>query len=75
VWTIGSASLQQILVPPGQIGRVAALSSSIGLVVIPVGAATGGVLANAWGIEPTLLLAAATTLSGAMAVAVGPLPG
>jgi hypothetical protein len=72
VWAIGSASLQQIFVPPGQIGRVIALSASIGLVVIPVGAVAGGVLANVWGVEPTMLLAAFVALAGTLAVAARP---
>ena len=69
VWTIGSASLQQVIVPPSQIGRVAALSGSVSLVVIPVGAVAGGLLANTLGLRPTLLLAAFAALAGTLAVA------
>lgn len=69
VWAIGSVSLEQLLVPPGQIGRVIALSRAVSLVVIPAGALGGGALADLWGTRPTLLAAALAALAGTLTVA------
>jgi predicted MFS family arabinose efflux permease len=69
VWAIGSVSLEQLLVPPGQIGRVIALSRVVSLVVIPAGALGGGALADLWGTRPTLLAAALAALAGTLTVA------
>ena len=70
VWTIATTSLQQRLVPPERLGRVLALSRSVGVLLIPVGALAGGVLAQTWGMVPTLTLFALTALIGATIAAV-----
>jgi MFS family permease len=67
VWAIASVTLQQLLSPPDQLGRVLGLSRSIGLLVVPVGSLLGGVLAGALGTIPTLVAFAAVALLGTLA--------
>jgi MFS family permease len=67
VWFIGTATLQQTLVPADQLGRVVALGRTLGALAIPVGAVLGGVLAGWWGMVPTLVCFAVVALLGAAA--------
>jgi predicted MFS family arabinose efflux permease len=71
LWSIGSASLQQTLVPPGQIGRVTALSRTVGLAAIPIGAMIGGIAAERWGIVRTQLFFALVALACTTAASCG----
>lgn len=67
VWVIGSVTLQQALVPGGQLGRVLALSRSVGAIAIPVGSLVAGLLAQFWGLVPTLILFALVAFVGTVA--------
>jgi predicted MFS family arabinose efflux permease len=69
VWAIGSVTLQQLMAPADQLGRVLGLSRSIALLVVPVGSLLGGVLAGAVGTTPTLVAFAAVALVGTLTVA------
>lgn len=71
VWTIGSVAFQQSLVPADQLGRVLALTRSLTILAIPVGALGGGALATTWGLLPTLTTFAVVALAGTTAVVAG----
>jgi MFS family permease len=71
LWSVGSAALQQILIPPRQLGRVVALSRTAGLVAIPVGAALGGLVAQGWGVVQSLVVFALVALACTTAAAHG----
>jgi hypothetical protein len=69
VWTIGSISWQQTLVPVEEIGRVMALTRSIAMLVVPAGALAGGVSAQVFGLLPTMTAFALIALLGTVVVA------
>ncbi len=64
LFSIGAASLQQTRVATDMVARVTALSGTIGLFAVPVGALTAGLLAAAWGTAPTMTAFALLTLAG-----------
>jgi predicted MFS family arabinose efflux permease len=64
VWFIATATLQQTLVPAHLLGRVVALSRTLGALALPAGALLGGALAQWWGVLPTLLTFALAGLLG-----------
>jgi MFS family permease len=66
VWTIASVTLQQSLVPVEQLGRVMALSRTVAVVAIPVGAMGGGLLAGGWDLLPSLVAFAGLALAGTL---------
>lgn len=68
VWTIASVAVQQRSTPAEHLGRVLALSRTAGILAIPIGALLGGVLADAWGLLPTLVAFAVVALLGTGAV-------
>ncbi|MDG4765942.1 MFS transporter [Solwaraspora sp. WMMD406] len=67
VWLIASVSLQQSLVPARLLGRVLALSRSLAVIAVPVGALAAGVLAQVWGVLPALTGFAAVAFLGTVA--------
>ncbi|MFE5582261.1 MFS transporter [Kitasatospora sp. NPDC056531] len=66
VWAVSSVTLQQLLSPPDQLGRVLGLSRSMGQLVIPVGALLGGALAGAVGTAGALTVFASIALAGTL---------
>lgn len=68
VWAVSSVTLQQLLSPPDQLGRVLGLSRSMGQLVMPVGALLGGTLAGVVGTTGALTVFAAIALTGTLAV-------
>ncbi|MFG2846525.1 MFS transporter [Kitasatospora sp. NPDC048296] len=68
VWAVSSVTLQQLLSPPEQLGRVLGLSRSMGQLVIPVGALLGGALAGAVGTAGALTVFASIALAGTLVV-------
>ncbi|MFH8383181.1 MFS transporter [Kitasatospora sp. NPDC018058] len=68
VWAVSSVTLQQLLSPPEQLGRVLGLSRSMGQLVIPVGALLGGTLAGVVGTVGALTVFAAIALTGTLVV-------
>jgi predicted MFS family arabinose efflux permease len=71
LYSIGAASLQQTQVATDMVARVTALSSTIGLVAVPVGALTAGLLAAVWGTAPTMTAFALLTLTGTVLLTAG----
>lgn len=70
LFSIGAASLQQTLVATDMVARVTALSGTIGLIAVPVGALTAGLLASTWGIAPTMTAFALFALTGTVLLTV-----
>jgi MFS family permease len=68
VWAVSSVTLQQLLSPPEQLGRVLGLSRSMGQLVMPVGALLGGTLAGAVGTVAALTVFASIALAGTLVV-------
>ncbi|MER6302818.1 MFS transporter [Kitasatospora sp. NPDC001539] len=69
VWAVSSVTLQQLLSPPDQLGRVLGLSRSLGQLVMPVGALLGGTLAGVAGTSGALVVFASVALAGTLVVA------
>jgi predicted MFS family arabinose efflux permease len=59
VWTIGQTTLRQAVTPAAMLGRVSALMTMATAGARPLGAALGGAVGAAWGMEAALALAAA----------------
>lgn len=68
VWTIAAISLQQRLVPARLVGRVVAVSRTVSVLAIPVGAAGGGLVAQWVGLRPTLVGFAVLAIAGTATV-------
>ncbi|HEU4423661.1 MAG TPA: MFS transporter [Pilimelia sp.] len=66
-WGIAVITIQQRVVPPGQLGTVLALTRSIGVAAIPLGAIGGGALAEGMGVLPVMVVAAAIAAAGTAA--------
>jgi MFS family permease len=62
VWNVITVSLRQSLVPDELLGRVNSAYRLIGWGTMPLGALTGGVLADAFGLRAPFLVAAVVTL-------------
>lgn len=69
VWLVASVSLQQRIVPAHLLGRVLALSRTLAVVAVPVGALAAGAVAQLWGIVPALVGSAVVAFLGAATVA------
>jgi MFS family permease len=72
---IVSTSLTQLLVPARLLGRVTATSMTIGWGASPLGAFLGGILGQALGLRPTLLIAALGILGTLLWLLSSPLRG
>ncbi|MFI6373329.1 MFS transporter [Streptomyces sp. NPDC050546] len=70
VWNVLSVSLRQRLVPAGLLGRVNSANRTFSMAAVPLGAVTGGAVADAFGLRAPLWLAAGalTVLTVAYAV-------
>jgi predicted MFS family arabinose efflux permease len=68
IWSIGVITLQQREVPAAQLGTVLALTRSLGVAAVPLGAIAGGVLAQVWAVRPVLVGAALVSAVGTVAV-------
>jgi predicted MFS family arabinose efflux permease len=68
VWAVSSVTLQQLVSPPEQLGRVLGWSRSLSMLAIPAGALIAGALAGPLGLTKTLLIFAVAALAGTLAV-------
>jgi predicted MFS family arabinose efflux permease len=66
LYTVNSLTLRQVSTPPRMLGRVNATLHVVERGVIPFGALGGGMLGDALGLRPTLLLAAVGIAIGAV---------
>ena len=69
LYSINALTLRQLSTPPRLLGRVNATLHVVERGVIPFGALAGGMLGDAIGLRPTLLVAAAGIALGAVWVA------
>ncbi len=67
-WNVVTVSLRQALVPAHLLGRVASVYRLFGLGTMPIGAAIGGVLADAFGLRAPFFLTAGVTLVAGIAI-------
>ncbi|MGW6732453.1 MFS transporter [Streptomyces sp. NPDC055013] len=58
VWNVLSVTLRQRLVPAGLLGRVNSANRTLSMAAVPLGAVTGGAVADAFGLRAPLWLAA-----------------
>lgn len=58
VWNVLSVTLRQRLVPAGLLGRVNSANRTFSMAAVPLGAVTGGAVADAFGLRAPLWLAA-----------------
>jgi MFS family permease len=63
LWNVVTVSLRQRITPDRLLGRMNASYRLVGWGTMPLGAALGGVLADALGLRPAFLVAAAVTLA------------
>ncbi|MGW0533328.1 MFS transporter [Streptomyces sp. NPDC003032] len=70
VWNVLSVTLRQRLVPAGLLGRVNSANRTFSMAAVPLGAVTGGAVANAFGLRAPLWLAAGALTVLAVAYAV-----
>jgi MFS family permease len=63
LWNVVTVSLRQRITPDRLLGRMNASYRLVGWGTMPIGAALGGVLADALGLRPAFLVAAAVTLA------------
>jgi predicted MFS family arabinose efflux permease len=69
LWNVVTVSLRQRLVPAHLLGRVTSAYRVVGLGAMPLGAAMGGVVADAWGLRAPWFVAGGTlALAGAAAM-------
>ncbi|MDG4830064.1 MFS transporter [Solwaraspora sp. WMMD1047] len=68
VWLVAAVSLQQRIVPAHLLGRVLALSRTLGVLAIPVGALAAGVVAQVRGVVPALVGFAMVAFAGTVVV-------
>ncbi|WP_329053037.1 MFS transporter [Amycolatopsis sp. NBC_01488] len=73
VLNVFGMSFQQAVAPPELLGRVNSITHTLVLGVVPLGSLLGGVLAGAFGMRPTLQIAAAGVLASAAVLAWSPL--
>ena len=66
LYEVNALTLRQVSTPDQLLGRVNATLHVIGRGVIPIGAFSGGVLGDAIGLRPTLLIAAGGITLGAL---------
>lgn len=64
VWNVSSQSSRQRFTPPELLGRVLTSHRALSWGVAPLGAAIGGVVANAWGLSVVWIVAAAIQATG-----------
>lgn len=64
IFNIPAVSLRQAITPSDMLGRVMATYRFIAFGTIPIGALVGGILANTYGLRPTLIVAAVALLCG-----------
>ena len=69
LYSVNALTLRQLTTPPHLLGRVNATLHVVERGVIPFGALVGGMLGDAIGLRPTLLVAAAGIALGSMLVA------
>jgi predicted MFS family arabinose efflux permease len=74
LWTIGQTTLRQAVTPPAMLGRVSALFMVASWGARPIGAALGGLVGEAVGLEAALLLAAFGFVVQAAIVLTSPIP-
>ncbi|GAA3215352.1 MFS transporter [Streptomyces thermocoprophilus] len=78
VWNVLSVTLRQRLVPAGLLGRVNSANRTFSMAAVPLGAVTGGAVADAFGLRAPLWLAAgaltALTVAYAALTRSGPAP-
>ena len=77
-WTmyeIGSVSLRQAVTEDRMLGRVSSTMHLVEAGLIPIGALTAGVLAEAIGVRETLAIAAIGVSSAALWILLSPIPG
>nr|MDT0659385.1 MFS transporter [Micromonospora sp. DSM 115978] len=74
VWLVASVALQQAVVPGELLGRVLALSRTLAVVAVPVGALAAGAVAQLWGIVPALIGFAVIAFVGTATVATRRVP-
>ena len=67
LWNIATISLRQRIVPDRLLGRVTSAYRMVGLGAMPVGAFAGGVLARAYGLTSTLVVAGVLSVLGTVA--------
>jgi predicted MFS family arabinose efflux permease len=67
LWNISTISLRQRIVPDRLLGRVTSAYRMVGLGAMPLGALAGGVLARAYSLTSTLVVAGALSLLGTAA--------
>lgn len=66
LYNISQSSLRQMLVPPSLQGRVTATMTVIAGAAVPMGAFVGGQVADAVGVQPTLVVAAVGTVTSCL---------
>jgi predicted MFS family arabinose efflux permease len=67
VWNVITISLRQAIVPAGLLGRVTSAYRLVAMGVAPLGAALGGLVAEAFGLRAPFLLGAGILLLAALA--------
>jgi predicted MFS family arabinose efflux permease len=72
LWTITSTTLRQHLTPGPMLGRVSAIFLTVNAGARPIGAALGGWVGVAWGVEACLWLALAGFVAQAAIIAFSP---
>jgi MFS family permease len=63
LWNVVTVSLRQRITPDRLLGRMNAAYRLVGWGTMPLGAALGGFLAEALGLRPTFVVAAALTVT------------
>ena len=66
LYAVNALTLRQVTTPPRMLGRVNATLHVVERGVIPFGALAGGILGDAIGLRPTLLIAAVGIAFGAV---------
>lgn len=67
LWNVATISLRQRIVPDQLLGRVTSAYRLVGLGSMPVGSATGGLIARGFGLSAPFVLAGIVSLLGALA--------
>jgi len=75
LWTISQTTLRQAVTPAAMLGRASALMTMATAGARPVGAALGGAVAAAWGMEAALVVSAAGFAVQALVIIASPVRG
>lgn len=74
LWSISQITLRQTVTPDALMGRVSALFMTASAGSRPLGAALGGIIGTAYGLEACIVLSAAGFVAQALVITFSPLP-